>query len=214
MRRPPSGAVREPHERANLQTRLYRLRARDALPGAVAGRTSRGAPPAAGFGARDVHRSPGLVAGGAGETRVTRDHRGPTGTYSIRENPKPSAGSQARPTAQRLGRCPVGVRRFESGPAHASPSTSARRRIAMRIRTLQGTRSDRRERAFLALVRIRSRTVYCRHSKFRSFRTLFLEFTISVSDESPGPRTQSPSSVSELASNSPSRYDAPVSEIT
>ena len=29
-----------------------------------------------------------------------------------------SAGSQARSTAQRLGRCPIGVRRFESGPAH------------------------------------------------------------------------------------------------
>jgi hypothetical protein len=28
------------------------------------------------------------------------------------------AGNRARPKVQRLGRCPVGVRRFKSGPAH------------------------------------------------------------------------------------------------
>ena len=34
------------------------------------------------------------------------------------------AGSQARPTAQRLGRCPIGVRRFESGPAQCEVGRS------------------------------------------------------------------------------------------
>ena len=111
------------------------------------------------------------------------------------------AGSQAWPTAQRLGRCLVGVRRFESGPAHtasndrerrvcattgenpashspeaqrsehpglsrsgsnpvprmASPNVSEESHRYERMRTLQGTRSERSERAFLAPVRIRSR---------------------------------------------------------
>ena len=46
----------------------------------------------------------------------------------MRETGKQStrAGSRARPKVQRLGRCPVGVRRFKSGPAHTASNERER----------------------------------------------------------------------------------------